>query len=448
MKKLDLEKSIIALLLNEPQLIPIAASKIEEKDFSPKNKKLINSILNANLRDDALETKAKLIAEFKLIGANVLELLNLYNDELVGSEYLLNNLILKLTNENLRTTLHHKLQETIKILNDAEDSYHVAFNLREEIDKITEKKSTFEIKSFTDSVPEILETINKEIFDKNENVLTSKCLPSINTATGGIRTGNLIGIAGSWKSGKTTLAANLLYDFAQQGLPTLLFSLEISLSETQRKILAMETKISYENLRNPKRLTDEERKILTRYFARSKNKPLPIFPISGRFSISQIRGYIKNIKDRFGIKIAAIDYIGLISSTYGIDRRERELAYFSETLKGVATEFDMAIFLLAQLNRAGKNDPSSINLAESVALARDCDFLFTVSNPHSNNFSSVDFGGNIIQIEENHFLIKLDSSRHTQQGKQFLARLDKDGNLVEIATQYNNVYNQPEELPL
>jgi len=155
--------------------------------------------------------------------------------------------------------------------------------------------------------------------------------------------------------------------------------------------------------------------------------------------------------NREKVKVILIDYLGLIKTTAkNIENREREISHLSNSLKILAKETETVIFVLSQLNRSGIKEASSINLAESIALARESDFLFTIYKPDVEKYKKITMDGREIPINESNFIVKLDSSRHTQSGKEFLLELSESGKMREIETRYDlsylNSVSEPFEL--
>ncbi len=315
-----------------------------------------------------------------------------------------------------------------------------------EILRKTERLET--VKSFDQSIDEILERIEKKIIcDTNIKTIS---YPSFNTATGGLNKGNLIGIAGAFKNGKTSFGLNLILDFAAQNLPVAIFSLEMERGEIEDKILSHRTGISYEKLRNPKRLSEEDKKILARFKHQKENAGQKLFIYDRAITINEIEAKIKKLKTVYNLKIVLIDYLGLIKSAYkhkNPESREREISQLSNSLKLLAKETETSIIVLSQLNRSGLKEASSINLAESIGLARDCDFLFTIYKPELNGYSKVKMNGKDIDITEKDFIVKLDSSRHTQSGREFLLKLDESGKMKETDTRFDNSYLEKINFP-
>ena len=95
----------------------------------------------------------------------------------------------------------------------------------------------------------------------------------------------------------------------------------------------------------------------------------------------RLKPKIKEWIKKYGVKCILIDYIGLIETSKKFNIREQEVAYLSKFIKNLASELSISVILLAQLNREGEKNPKSSNLAESISIARDSDFVFTIFKP-------------------------------------------------------------------
>lgn len=322
-------------------------------------------------------------------------------------------------------------------LGEAKDSIKGLDLLSETSEKLKaelKKYSRFEKpKNFAEKVKECLEEIEEEIKGSKSLIKTER-FPSFNNFTGGLSECNLICIAGAFKNGKTSFALNLMMDFIFQGLPSAIFSLEMTEKEVTEKILSMELNIPYELLRNPKKLSDSQRADLMRVTKKFSDKKL--FILDNLLSFNEIEATIKKLKEAEGLKVVMIDYIGLIKSDFGkyksIESREREISLLSNRLKLIAKETQTIIIALSQLNRSGFKEASSINLAESIGLARDSDFLFTIFNPFICGLEQIKIGFNEVSVKENYFVVKLDSSRHSQSGRSFILEMNECGKMFEL----------------
>jgi replicative DNA helicase len=314
---------------------------------------------------------------------------------------------------------------------------------KELIEKELEKYNRFDKEiTFSESIDAIIERMEKR--NTKDDSIKTRNFPAFNKATTGLNEGNLIGIAGAFKNGKTTFALNIALDLASQNIPTAVFSLEMSLSEIQDKILAHKIEIKYEALRDPKQLSEIERANLNKALNKLKSKSERLFLFDRLFSLAEIESKIKYLAKWESVKVIMIDYIGLIKSVSkfkNVENRERELSQISQSLKIIAKENNVIIFILAQLNRTGIKDATSGNLAESLGLARDSDFLWTIrklADENLGNYQKIKLNGKELAttLTENDFVVKLDSSRHTKGGNSFVVRLEESGKFNELMISY------------
>lgn len=434
--KNELEFQVLSVMLYDSESIPTIIQRVKADDFSNDNKSLFLKVIEFSHIKDSANLLIQ-VSKANIEGWTLSELNKLQSK---GNEFSLERLYFNKVFEQIKDIA---TAERIKIICKAKlntlktDSrgLDVAIELKSEIEEVIKGIEVVrDDKSFSDNLPDILEMIEGELNSTKNNSISVQNLPSFNNATGGLRFSNLLGIAGAYKSGKTTLGLNIILDLAKQNIPCGFFSLELSLDELNRKILGMLSKVEYENLRDPKKLDDISKKKINTFM--NNKTSLPLY-ISDKPMIEQeLKTKASYWKERFGVKVICIDYLGYIKSNKKFDTREREMSYYSGFLKQLAKELDIVVIVLAQLNRQGRKEATTENLAESIALARDCDFLFITFNPLEMGIKK----DKNIEYNESHFIVKLDTTRHTRFKKQFLLKMNDDGNFIEIATEYDNEY--------
>jgi len=405
-QKTEIEEQILTLLFNEYDLIGFASEQVEIKNISDSYKAAFEKLFDCEPNEASIYSSLKDEVDF-------FELKKSYNTRnSVGKKTLL-----KFLHQHDKINKSIILDETIESLRGSnKDILQVYSELQTKLENVIEEKETTGVQTFSAALKDIILEIESELKGKTKPI-RSNCFPSLNKLCS-IRPGNLIGIAGSYKSGKSSFATSLLLDFAGQGIGTCIFSLELGKREITSKIASYKRNINYNHLIEISSLTDLEMAELSRLLAASKD--LPLYISTEMLTLNQIKAKMKLLRDKKGVKIFAIDYLGYVrSDNNDFKNREREMTFFSIQLKKFAKELNVVVMVLAQLNRSGLNEPSSINLAESISLARDVDYLFTIStgealkdNPSFRNILS----GNL----ENKFIVRLDTSRHSQQGKAFI----------------------------
>lgn len=434
--KNELELQILSVMVNDPENIPAIMQRVKADDFSKENRLLFLKFTELSGIKDSMN----LILQLSKANINGWTLAELNKLQSKGNEFTLERLYYNKVFEQLKDIATGErvvtiCKTTINKLKTETEGLDIAIELKSELEEVIRGIEKFkDDKPFSDNLSLIIETIEGELNSRNNNSISVRNLPSFNNATGGLKTSNLLGIAGAYKSGKTTLGLNIILDLVKQNIPCGFFSLELSEDELNRKILGMLSKVEYENLRDPKKLDDNSKK---KIYTLSKNKTLlPLFISEKIMTEQELKSKAKYWKERFGVRVICIDYLGYIRSNKKFDTREREMSYYSGFLKQLAKELDIVVIVLAQLNRQGKKEPATENLAESIALARDCDFLFITYNPIEMGIKK----DKNIDYNESHFIVKLDTTRHTRFKKQFLLKMNDDGNFVEIATEYDNDY--------
>ena len=439
------ENQLLSLMALKPEFVnPLIFSKIPIDNFSITNRILFESIKQRNNIDRTgvffeIESKGYLyqIDDIK-------ELLEYIEDEFSFNSRI-NNIVEHRIKEFFDVVLSISSDELLSNkLDESKNSFkglEILESTKDEIEtKLISIPTFIQPETFNDSIDSIIDRLENRF--KKGDLYKSNNTPSFNTATGGISEGNLIGIAGAYKNGKTTLGINLVLDFASQNIPIAIYSLEMTKSEIQEKILSYKTGIDYEKIREPKKLSKDETLKIAR-FKNSINENEKIFIQDAEIKLSEIENSVKKLANENGVKIVLIDYLNLIKGfSKNIENREREISYYSNQLKILAKETKTIIFVLTQLNRTGTKDASSINLAESIALARDCDFLFTILKPINLEVKKVKLNSMDIPINENHFLVKLDISRHSKSGNQFLLLMENSGVMKEIETKFDNSFTE------
>lgn len=405
-QKSEIEKQVLSLLINEIDLIGLASEEIEIKNISDTYRTAFEKLFDCEPNEASIYLSLKDEVDF-------FELKNSYDvRNSVGKKTLL-----KFLHQLDKINKSIILDETIESIRGSDkDVLELYSELQTKLENVIEEKETTGVQTFSEALKDVVEEIESEMKGKIKPI-RSNSFPSLNKLCS-IRPGNLIGIAGSYKSGKSSFATSLLLDFAGQGIGTCIFSLELGKREITSKIASYKRNINYNHLIESSSLTDLEMAELSRLLSASKD--LPLYISTEMLTLNQIKAKMKLVRDKKGVKVFAIDYLGYVrSDNNDFKNREREMTFFSVQLKKFAKELNVVVTAIAQLNRSGLTEPSSINLAESISLARDVDYLFTIStgealkdNPNFRNSIS----GNL----ENKFIVRLDTSRHSQQGKAFV----------------------------
>ncbi len=173
---------------------------------------------------------------------------------------------------------------------------------------------------------------------------------------GGPGRSHLVIVAGGTSAGKSTLAGNMVLNMAAAGVPCGIFSLEMGTDELTTRFALSKA-----------HQTNSADEALTKV----AGLPLWISDNADR-TAENIRGAIRLMVLRYGIKVALVDYLQLLGETGdGRQSRERQVAAMSRHLKLAARESNVCVIALSQLNEEGR-------LRESKAIENDADSIIYI----------------------------------------------------------------------
>lgn len=192
--------------------------------------------------------------------------------------------------------------------------------------------------------------------------------------SGGLHVGHSIVLAGRPGAGKSNAGLNLAMHAAGVGYPSLVFSQEMSGLEVAGRIAASGAQVEYNQI--TRRNMDPESWFAVKEFVqRNRQSPLWVIDKPG-ISIEYVAATTRTMKRKYGVKLAAVDYLQLVEPTDRRVIREQQVSHISRAGKLLARETGCAILMLAQLNRGNEKDnrpPTVADLRESGSLEQDCD---------------------------------------------------------------------------
>ena len=199
---------------------------------------------------------------------------------------------------------------------------------------------------------------------------------------GGWKPGDMVVIAGRPGTGKTAIAVSIARLVAASGVPVGIVSIEMSDQELAGRILAQETRFSWDDFDERNRPREDQWRRMTAAAAAVGKLPITVCD-SASMTVGAIaakaRRWVRN-----GIRLVVIDYLQLIQGNPKLQRQE-QVATISASLKRLARELRIPIIVLAQLNRDIEKDkdrkPRLSDLRESGAIEQDANFVGMLYRP-------------------------------------------------------------------
>ncbi|WP_445263310.1 replicative DNA helicase [Pseudokineococcus sp. 5B2Z-1] len=163
----------------------------------------------------------------------------------------------------------------------------------------------------------------------------------------------------------------------KNGLPSVVFSLEMSRNEITMRLLSAEATVSLQHMRKGT-MREEDWTRLARTMGKVSEAPLFIDD-SPNMSLMEIRSKCRRLKQRHGLKLVVIDYLQLMSSGKRVESRQQEVSEFSRALKLLAKELEVPVIAISQLNRGPEQRtdkrPAMSDLRESGSIEQDADMV-------------------------------------------------------------------------
>ncbi|HTM89600.1 MAG TPA: DnaB-like helicase C-terminal domain-containing protein [Terriglobales bacterium] len=179
---------------------------------------------------------------------------------------------------------------------------------------------------------------------------------------GGIRRGELWCLAGRTGAGKTSCAVQILHHAIHEGIPTLMYSLEMSSEEITKRLLSLESGVDAWKIRQQTVTADELMPAV------EKLGKLPLLvDDSASLGLSELVARVRLHVRRDKVKFVVVDYLRLIRSP-GDNLRE-QVSNAADGLRRLAKTENIAILMLSQLRRpesaSGTSRPELMQLKES-----------------------------------------------------------------------------------
>lgn len=181
--------------------------------------------------------------------------------------------------------------------------------------------------------------------------------------------------------GKTSFALNIGMNAAtESGVPTAIFSLEMSKEQIALRILCAKAKVNLKSLRTGY-LTPDDWARLTLAVGSISDSPLYVDDTPA-ISTLEIRAKARRLKKEKNLGLVIVDYLQLMKGPAKSDSREKEISEISRSLKALSKELNVPVVALSQLNRKVEERPNKrpqlADLRESGAIEQDADVIIFI----------------------------------------------------------------------
>lgn len=263
---------------------------------------------------------------------------------------------------------HDGMEEVDSILDKAESL----------IFKVAENKENKEIVSLKELIQPELDRLEQVVHNKGVTTGISSGFKNFDAMTSGFHDSDLVILAARPSMGKTAFVLNLALNAAvKQNKGVLVFSLEMSNSQLFQRMLAIESKVALNKIRNGF-IDEHEWGQLGIASGKLANSNVQIADVPN-VTVLEIRAMARRLKAAGKLDMILIDYLQLIKGTGKGDNRQQETSDISRALKGIARELNVPVIALSQLSRAPEQRadrrPMLSDLRDSGAIEQDADMV-------------------------------------------------------------------------
>jgi replicative DNA helicase len=393
---IDVESAVLgAMLLDKEAIDNVVGVLTDECFYKPAHQVIFHAIVGLYQKNEPVD----LITVTQALKESG-ELLK------IGGEYFLTELSNKVSSAaNAEYHAHIVLEHAIRrqlihssseIINEAYSDTTDALSLLDKagafVYKIAEKTLTKAIASMSSAVQTFTNW-----FDNVTAINGVTGIPSgyidIDRITCGFQPANLIIIAGTSSSGKTSLALSIARNAAMiHGHSVGIFSLEMPTRDIVLRLLSAETKINSTKILGKQLWGDEPKRIID---ALKKFHSSKIYiDDTASLSILDFRSKSRKMKHEFSISLIIVDFLQLMQGSKDAGNRDQEIGSISRTLKAVSKELNIPVIALSQLNRgiAESKDkkPQLWHLRESGNIEQDADVVMFVYRPEIYGITQYD----------------------------------------------------------
>jgi replicative DNA helicase len=240
--------------------------------------------------------------------------------------------------------------------------------------------------------------------------------------TTGIRPEELWIVGGRTGDGKTSLAVQITAANCKEGIPILIFSLEMSRQELVHRLWAQESSVPFWKIRNPAHIGRDDKERIRRATEEISSWPLWVND-AGSLTVQKLCSLARIAIRQHKIRLICVDYVQLISCP-ARDERER-ITKVSNALRVLAKTTGVPVLAVSQLSRPRDGDanrrPNRFSLKESGSLENDAHVILLTYRP-TNQYDQPTREDELIIAKQRHGPVGIESVYFKPEALKFYER--------------------------
>jgi len=249
---------------------------------------------------------------------------------------------------------------------------------------VSERRTTRDLQPIKQALGEYYDRIDQLSSRTDEMYGVPTGFTDLDRLLGGLQPSDLLIVAGRPGSGKTAFMLSAAKNAAQRYKKHVaIFSLEMSNEQLVQRLMAQETGIDSQRLRDGK-LQEEEWPLFT-HAIEVLGDTIIFLDDTPSLTPLQLRTKCRRLHMEFQLDLILVDYLQLMSSGIRSENRVQEVSYISRNMKILARELNVPVLAAAQLSRAieqrSDKEPQLSDLRESGSLEQDADIVMFIHRP-------------------------------------------------------------------
>ena len=223
---------------------------------------------------------------------------------------------------------------------------------------------------------------------KGEEKSITTGISNVDALIGGFFGGELTVIGARPSVGKSAFGANIALEAAKKGFKVAVVSREMTDVQFGQRMISHEALIDGMKLRRAE-LTEEDWCSIADVVSPLANLPIQ-FLLTTR-TVEDLRRECQRMVEKGELDMLIVDYLQLMHTAKNIKEEHLRVGYISKSLKDMATDFNIPIIALAQVNRDTDGQmPTLKSLKASGDIEQDADGVIFLHRPSSSQDPYVD----------------------------------------------------------
>jgi replicative DNA helicase len=296
------------------------------------------------------------------------------------------------------------------------------------LEALTQRKTQQEPRLIADTMVEYL-TMIQERADGLHKPISTGHLHLDELLGGGLERGTMTVVAGRPGTGKTAFGLGIARNVAMDGLVSAILSMEMAAKQINDRNMAALGQIPLSWLKAPKEEGQRNSKLWDQLsFAAHKASQLNMWiDEQAGMNMMELRAKARKMKRKTGLDLLVVDQLSFINGG-DADQEWQRIGQYTRGLIDIAKSLDIAIILLAQLNRKceDRSDkrPIMSDLAQSGSIEQDAANILLLYRDELHN-----------------------SETHDKEIAEINAVKQRQGSPGVIGMKYNGMFTMFEDLP-